>query len=96
MIWKGRCRTRCDLRDHSTQARMSAGERSTPDLWPVRKDTQSPKQEQSVAPKTGPRSNKNLKLKKMMTTTMMTTFFLVTTDAFVNDRNNISLSLDPV
>ena len=51
---KGRCRTRCDLRDHRTQARKSAGERSTPDLKPVRKDTQSPKQEQSVAPQTGP------------------------------------------
>ena len=42
---KGRCCTRRDLRDHHTQARKSAGERSTPDLKPVRKDTQSPKQE---------------------------------------------------
>ena len=56
---KGRCRTRRDLQDHCTQARKSAGERSTPDLKPVRKDTQSPKQEQSVAPQTGPWSNKN-------------------------------------
>ena len=56
---KGRCRTRHDLRDHRTQARKSAGERSTPDLKPVRKDTRSPKQEQSVAPQTGPWSNKN-------------------------------------
>ena len=36
---KGRCRTRCDLWDHRMQARKSAGERSTPDLKPVRKDT---------------------------------------------------------
>ena len=36
---KGRCRTRRDLWDHCTQARKSAGERSTPDLKPVRKDT---------------------------------------------------------
>ena len=35
------------------QARKSADERSTPDLKLVRKDTQSPKQEQSVAPQTG-------------------------------------------
>ena len=41
-----------------------AGERSTPDLKPMRKDTRSPKQEQSVAPQTGPWSNKNLKKKK--------------------------------
>ena len=61
---KGRCRTRRDLRDHRTQTRKSAGERSTPDLKPVRKGTQSPKQEQSVAPQTGPWSNKNLKKKK--------------------------------
>ena len=61
---KGRCRTRRDLRDHRTQARKSAGERSTPDLKLVRKDTQSPKQEQSVAPQTGPWSNKNLKKNK--------------------------------
>ena len=51
---KGKCRTRRDLRDHRMQARKSAGERSTPDLKPVRKDTRSPKQEQSVAPQTGP------------------------------------------
>ena len=44
---------------HRTQARKSAGERSTPDLKPVRKDTRSPKQEQSVAPQTVPWSNKN-------------------------------------
>ena len=56
---KGRYRTRRDLRDQRTQARKSAGERSTLDLKPVRKDTQSPKQEQSVAPQTGPWSNKN-------------------------------------
>ena len=61
---KGRCHTRHDLRDHRTQARKSAGKRSTPDLKPVRKDTQSPKQEQSVAPQTGPSSNKIKKKKK--------------------------------
>ena len=55
---KGRCHTRRDLKDHRTQARKSAGERSTPDLKPVRKDTRSPKQEQSVAPQTWPWSNK--------------------------------------
>ena len=57
---KGRGRTRCDLRDHRGQARKSSGERSTQALKPVRKDTQSPKQEQSVAPQTGPWSNKNI------------------------------------
>ena len=51
---KGRWCTRCDLQDHCTQARKSAGKRSTLDLKPVRKDTWSPKQEQSVAPQTGP------------------------------------------
>ena len=61
---KGRCRTRCDLRDHRTQARKSAGERSTPALKPVRKATRSPKQVQSVAPQTGPWSNKKFKKKK--------------------------------
>ena len=60
---KGRCHTRRDLRDHCAQARKSAGERSTPDLKPVRKDTRSPKQEQSVAPQNGPWSNKKI-LKK--------------------------------
>ena len=61
---KGRCHTRLDLRDHSMQARKSAGKRSTRDLKPVRKDTRSPKQEQSVAPQTGPWSNKKFKKKK--------------------------------
>ena len=42
---KGRCHTRRDLQDHSTQARKSAGEISTLDLKPMRKDTRSPKQE---------------------------------------------------
>ena len=55
---KGRCHTGCDLQDHCTQARKSAGERSTLDLKPMRKDTQSPKQEQSVAAQDGPWSNK--------------------------------------
>ena len=50
---KGRYHTRCDLQDHCMQARKSSGERSTPDLRPVRKDTQSPKQEQSVTPQLG-------------------------------------------
>ena len=36
------------------QARKSAGKISTLDLKPMRKDTQSPKQEQSVAPQNGP------------------------------------------
>ena len=36
---KGRCRTSCDLQDHSTQARKSAGKRSTLALKPMRKDT---------------------------------------------------------
>ena len=40
---------------------LLAGERSTLDLKPMRKDTQSPKQEQSVAPQNGPYSNKNKK-----------------------------------
>ena len=61
---KGRCLTGCDLRDHHTQARKSAGERSAPALKPVRKDTLSPKQEQSVAPQTGPWSNKKIKKKE--------------------------------
>ena len=51
---KGRCHTRCDLQDHSMQARKSAGKISTLDLKPMRKDTRSPKQEQSVAPQNGP------------------------------------------
>ena len=42
---KGRCHTRCDLWDHRTLARKSAGERSTPDLKPMRKDRRSPKLE---------------------------------------------------
>ena len=61
---KGRCGTSCDLQDHSTQARKSAGERSTLAFKPMRKDTRSPKQEQSVAPQNGHLSNKNLKKKK--------------------------------
>ena len=55
---KSRCHTSCDLQDHSMQARKSAGEISTLDLKPMRKDTQSPKQEQSVAPQNGPWSKK--------------------------------------
>ena len=51
---KGRCHTRCDLQDHSMQARKSAGKISTLDLKPMRKDTQSPKQEQSVAAQNEP------------------------------------------
>ena len=60
---KGRCHTTCDLWDHHMQARKSAGKRSTPDLKPVRKDTQSPNQEQSVTPQTWPWSNKKKKKK---------------------------------
>ena len=36
---KDRCRTSCDLQDHSTQARKSAGKVSTLALKPMRKDT---------------------------------------------------------
>ena len=61
---KGRCHTSCDLQDHSTQARKSAGEISTLDLKPMRKDTQSPKQEQSMAPQNGPWSKQKFKKKK--------------------------------
>ena len=57
---KGRCHTRCDLQDHSMQARKSAGKISTLDLKPMRKDTQSPKQEQSVAPQNGPWSRQKI------------------------------------
>ena len=64
---KGRCCTRCDLQDHSTQARKSAGksagEISTLDLKLMRKDTRSPKQEQSVAPQNGPWSRQKKILK---------------------------------
>ena len=61
---KGRCCTRRDLQDHSMQARKSADKISTLDLKPMRKDTQSPKQEQSVAPQNGPWSRKKIKKKK--------------------------------
>ena len=57
---KGRCHTSCDLQDHSTQARKSAGEISTLALKPMRKDPQ----EQSVAPQIGPWSRQKLKKKK--------------------------------
>ena len=46
------------------QARKSAGERSTLALKPMRKDTWSPKQEQSMAPQNGHLSNKKFKKKK--------------------------------
>ena len=59
---KGRCRTRRDLQDHSMQARKSAGKISTLDLKPMRKDTRSPKQEQSVAPQNGPWSRQKFSL----------------------------------
>ena len=68
---KGRCHTRCDLQDHSTQARKSAGEISTLDLKPMRKDTQSPKQEQSVAPQIKILKKKN----KRITFTIVNSFF---------------------
>ena len=57
---KGRCHTRCDLQDHSMQARKSAGKISTLDSKPTRKDTRSPKQEQSVAPQNGPWSRQKI------------------------------------
>ena len=34
---KGRCQTRCDLCDHDTQTRKNVGERSIPDLKPMRR-----------------------------------------------------------
>ena len=46
------------------QARKSAGKISTLDLKPMRKDTRSPKQEQSVAPQNGPWSRQKFKKKK--------------------------------
>ena len=46
------------------QARKSAGKISTLALKPMRKDTRSPKQEQSVAPQNGPWSKKNFKKKE--------------------------------
>ena len=61
---KGRCRTRRDLQDHSMQVRKSAGKISTLDLKPMRKDTRSPKQEQSVAPQNGPWSRQKFFKKK--------------------------------
>ena len=65
---KGRCHTGCDLRDHRTQARRSAGKRSTPALKPMRK---SPKQDQSVAPQTGPWSNKNFRFDCLFVFTLL-------------------------
>ena len=54
------------FQDHSMQVRKSAGKISTLDLKPMRKDTQSPKQEQSVAPQNGPWSRqKKFKKKKI-------------------------------
>ena len=44
--------------------RIAAGKISTLDLKPMRKDTQSPKQEQSVAPQNGPWSRQKKKKKK--------------------------------
>ena len=46
------------------QARKSAGKISTLDLKPMRKDTRSPKQEQSVAPQNGPWSRQKFKKKE--------------------------------
>ena len=46
------------------QARKSAGKISTLDLKPMRKDTRSPKQEQSVAPQNGPWSRQKILKKK--------------------------------
>ena len=51
-------------KDHSMQARKSAGKISTLDLKPMRKDTRSPKQEQSVAPQNGPWSRQKIFKKK--------------------------------
>ena len=68
---KGRCHTRCDLQDHSMQARKSAGKISTLDLKPMRKATRSPKQMQSVAPQNGLWSRQKI-LKKTKKTCLMT------------------------
>ena len=46
------------------QARKSAGKISTLDLKPMRKDTRSPKQEQSVAPQMDLGPDKKFKKKK--------------------------------
>ena len=71
---KGRCHTRRDLQDHSMQARKSAHKISTLDLKPMRKDTRSLKQEQSVAPQNGPWSRqKNFKKEKKKTSHFETT-----------------------
>ena len=70
---KGRCCTSCDLQNHNMQARKSAGKISTLDLKPMRKDTQSPKQEQSVAPQNEPWSKQNF-LKKQHSFLHFTTF----------------------
>ena len=59
---KGRCCIRHNVQDHHKQERVQA--RSTLDLKPMRKDTQSPKQEQSVAPRNGPWSSKKFKKNK--------------------------------
>ena len=67
---KGRCHTSCDLQYHSMQARKSAGERSTLALKPMRKDTRSPKREQSVAPQNGHLSNKNFRKKRKRSITV--------------------------
>ena len=62
---KGRCCTRHDLQDHSMQARKSAGKISTLDLKPMRKDTRSAKQEQSVHHKMDLGPDKKFKNKKL-------------------------------
>ena len=59
------------------QTRKSAGKRSTLDLKPVRKDTQSPKQEQSLAPQNGPLSNKKKFKKKKKSSEMISVKILV-------------------
>ena len=61
---KGRCHTSCDLQDHNMQARKHADEISTLDFKLMRKDTRSPKQEQSVAPQNGPWSKQKFIKKK--------------------------------
>ena len=73
-----------DLQDHSMQARKSAGKISTLDLKPMRKDTRSPKQEQSVAPQNGPWSRQKLFKKKKQ----KHQWVVLGSDKFFNDAND--------
>ena len=61
---KGRCCTRRDLQDHRTQARKSAGERSTPDLKPVSRTHKVQNRSNQWLHKLGLGPTKKLKKKK--------------------------------